>query len=292
MSIATVVTRGYGSFGTVNLVVARGYSLGAAIVTAALSGTILGATEAAIVAGGKTIILTLTNDTWVAAGASFDAVRQDILDGLDSAQAEFGGWNAQVRDLEAVTAVDRTSDTVVTITLSAAPLYDISAPETITATVPQSALATAPGDVTASPTFTISPVSNEERRATGGWPPDRPQNRRRTREDVERDESEALRRSRLEFGIVPLPAAQEAITQATAARERALEAKEPTQKLAAAVASMEAEQAYREAYLKVYGELVRDQLETMFRADLERTLDGQRFNLKRRAALLLLLANS
>lgn len=158
MSISPVVTRGYGSFGTVNLVVTRGYSAGAAIVSATLSGTILGSTEADIVAGGKTIILTLTNDTWVASGAAFNAIRQDILDGLDSSGAELTGWNALVRDAEVVTAVVRTSDTAVTVTLSAAPLYDITAQETITATVPSSALTTSLVDVTASPTFDISVV--------------------------------------------------------------------------------------------------------------------------------------
>jgi uncharacterized protein (DUF305 family) len=120
-----------------------------------------------VVAGGETIVLTLANDTWVAAGATFNAQRQAIIDGLDSAGAEATGWNAEVRDKEVVGAVVRTSDTVVTITLTAAAAYDITADETITATVPAAALVTSAIDVTASPTFTVTfvPVA---RSAPGG----------------------------------------------------------------------------------------------------------------------------
>lgn len=50
--------------------------------------------------------------------------------------------------------VVRTSDTVVTITLDAQAVYDITAPETITVTVPASALASV-GDLTATPTLEI-----------------------------------------------------------------------------------------------------------------------------------------
>ena len=126
-----------------------------AIVTGTITPT---ATEADIVTGGKTIIITLTNDTWVTAGASFDAQRQNIINGLDSAQAEATGWNAKVRDLEVVTAVVRTSDTVVTITLTASATYNITATETITVTVPATALIGAIA-LTATPTFTVTAVS-------------------------------------------------------------------------------------------------------------------------------------
>lgn len=107
--------------------------------------TVMGTTvpifsEAAVVAGGKTISITLSGDTWVAAGATFDAQRQAIIDGLTSAQAEATGWNAEVRDKMAVTTVVRTSNTVVTITLPATAAYEIEAPETITVTVPAAAV--------------------------------------------------------------------------------------------------------------------------------------------------------
>ena len=128
--------------------------------SAAITGTATaGITEADVVAGAKTIIITLTGDTWIAAGAgSFDLVRMDILQGLDSAQSEATGWNLQVRDIELVTAVVRTSDTVVTITLSASVLYDITATETITVTVPASALVTGPSAIIGTPTFTVTSV--------------------------------------------------------------------------------------------------------------------------------------
>lgn len=130
-------------------------------VTAAVTGTATASiTEADVVAGGKTIIITLTGDTWVASGATFDAQRQAIIDGLDSAQAEATGWNAEVRDNEVVAAVVRTSDTVVTITLSAAAAYDITAQETITATVPAAAL-TGGNAVVATPTFTVATAGGD-----------------------------------------------------------------------------------------------------------------------------------
>lgn len=127
--------------------------LGAA--TIALTGTIIGATEADIVAGGKTIILTLTGDNWVAAGATFDAQRQNIINGLDSAQAEAAGWDAVVKATAAVTDVVRTSATVVTITLEAFATYNITVQEVITATIPGTALLLG-GAIVAAPTFTIT----------------------------------------------------------------------------------------------------------------------------------------
>ena len=128
-------------------------------VTATVTGTITASvTEADIVAGGKTIIITLAGDTWIAAGAgSFDLQRDEILQGLDSAQSEALGWNLQVRDLEPVTSVARTSDTVVTITLAGSALYNITAQETITVTVPGTAVNGGVA-ITATPTFTVSVV--------------------------------------------------------------------------------------------------------------------------------------
>jgi hypothetical protein len=128
---------------------------GAGAASIALTGTITTAVESDIVTGGKTIILTITGDTWVTAGATFDAQRQNIINGLDSAQSEAGGWDAVVKATMAVTAVVRTSDTVVTITLPAFATYAITANETITATVPSTAL-TGATQIVASPTFTIT----------------------------------------------------------------------------------------------------------------------------------------
>lgn len=110
---------------------------------ATITGTTLGATESQVVAAvARTIIITLTGDTWVATGATFDAQRQNIIDGLDSAQVETLGWNAEVRDKMTVGRVARTSSTVVTITLHSSETsgYKVVADEVITVTIPATAL--------------------------------------------------------------------------------------------------------------------------------------------------------
>lgn len=130
------------------------HPLGAASI--ALTGTAPGSTEADIVSGGKTIILTLSGGVqWVAAGGTFDAQRQNIINGIDSAQAEATGWDAVVKATQGVAGVVRTSATIVTITLDAFATYNITATETITATIPSTALSPASA-IVASPTFTIS----------------------------------------------------------------------------------------------------------------------------------------
>jgi hypothetical protein len=113
--------------------------------------------EAQVFAGGKTIIINLSEDTWVAAGATFDAQRQAIINGLDSDQSYATGWNAEVRDNMAVTAVVRTSDTIVTITLPVSAVYAIDGGETVTVTVPASAL-TGGVSAIATPTIGITPT--------------------------------------------------------------------------------------------------------------------------------------
>lgn len=130
------------------------------VPSVAVAGTVVSATEADVVAGNKTLRLTLTDDTFVAAGATFNAQRQALIDGLDSAQGEEAGWNAEVRDKEVVTAVVRTSDTVVTVTLTSSPDYNITADETITVTIPAAALVTSVGDLTGAPTFDVTFVAD------------------------------------------------------------------------------------------------------------------------------------
>ncbi len=122
----------------------------------ALTGTVTDDAEVDIRAGSSTILLTLTDDTWVAAGGAFDAERQNIINGLVSAQAEANGWNNVVQGGLQVTDVVRTSNTVVTITLPAFAGYDIAAQETITATVPASALAQSSIAVVGNPTFDVT----------------------------------------------------------------------------------------------------------------------------------------
>ena len=108
--------------------------------TASVSGTVVsGLTETQVVSGGETLIIILTNDTWLAAGTGpvgTIANTQAIIDGITAAESEATGWNAEVRDKEVVGSVVRDSDTQITITWSPAPAYDITANETITVTVP------------------------------------------------------------------------------------------------------------------------------------------------------------
>ncbi len=138
--------------------------------TLALTGTVTTAYESDIVTGGKTIILTLTGASWISA-ALFNAQRQNIINGIDSAQSEAAGWDATVKATQGVVGVVRTSDTVVTITLDAQASYSITANETITATIPASAISGGVGSV-ASPTFTITegaaPAGNRRRRVLMG----------------------------------------------------------------------------------------------------------------------------
>lgn len=113
-------------------------------------------TEAQVQAGGETIVITIVNDTWPAAGAAFNAQRQNILNGISSAQSEITGWNNEVRDKEVVGSVVRTSSTVVTITLTAASAYNVAQNETITVVVPDEALVTTTSAVTATPTIGVT----------------------------------------------------------------------------------------------------------------------------------------
>ena len=78
-----------------------------------------------------------------------------MINGIDSAQAEAAGWDAVVKTGLTFNEVTRTSATVVTITLPAFGTYDVAADETITVTVPATAVASA-GAITAIPTFNIN----------------------------------------------------------------------------------------------------------------------------------------
>jgi len=123
---------------------------------AVASGTITpSATEAEIVGGAKSLIITLTNETWDATIGADNSKTTDLIDGIDSAQAEATGWDAVVKANMDFNDVVRTSDTVVTITLPAFGSYNITATEIITVTVPATAVV---GDsaIVANPTFAIT----------------------------------------------------------------------------------------------------------------------------------------
>lgn len=132
-------------------------------LSSTISGTITpSATESDIVTGGKTLIITIVGDTWIAAGAaSFDLQRDEIIAGVTSAQGETLGWNLVPKALQSLGGVVRTSDTVVTITWDAFATYNITATETITVTVPATALVGGVG-VVATPTFSVTPVGSSK----------------------------------------------------------------------------------------------------------------------------------
>jgi len=119
----------------------------------ALTGTITAATvESDIITGGKTIILTLTNDTWVATVGADNAITTALIAGVDSAQSEATGWDVEVKGNMVFGDVTRDSDTQVTILLGAEAAYDITASETITVTIPVEA-------VTSGTTYACSPTA-------------------------------------------------------------------------------------------------------------------------------------
>ncbi len=124
--------------------------------TAVVSGAFIGGgAETLVVAGAQQTVITLTGDTWNAAGSAFDDEILALLAEITSAQSETLGWNNEVRDEEVVGAVTRTSDTVVTIIWSAAPLYDITISESITVTIPASILVSSALAIIATPKLTI-----------------------------------------------------------------------------------------------------------------------------------------
>ena len=103
------------------------------------------ATEAEIVTGGETIIATLDADTvknriWDTTIGNDNALTTSILAGLDSAQSETNGWDAEVKANLSYTDLTRTSPTVLTLTLPVAASYNIAADETITWTFPDEAI--------------------------------------------------------------------------------------------------------------------------------------------------------
>ncbi len=128
------------------------YSGLTAVTGTAVAGGVL---ESEIVTGGETIILTTTGDTWVATAGDDNAITDAIIAGIDSAQSEGAGWDAEVKGNMVFGDVARTSDTVITVTLAVEAAYVITANETITVTVPATAYTTAV-EVVATPTFDVT----------------------------------------------------------------------------------------------------------------------------------------
>lgn len=130
---------------------------GVAAVTGALTGTAAPTiTETDIVDGGKTVIVTLTGDTFVTGSTSEDG----IAGGSDSDKTGANKWDALVK-----TALDNTDvvlsggNTVATITLPAFGTYDTDETETITWTIPAASLTTSTSDIIVTPTFNVTAVA-------------------------------------------------------------------------------------------------------------------------------------
>ena len=125
-------------------------------VSAALTGTATDTIdEAAIVAGGKTIIITLSGDTFVTGTSSEDG----IASGSDSDKTGANKWDALIKtDLDntnvALSQTTVPNDTA-TITLPAYATYDTDETETITWTIPAASLTTSTSDIISIPAFTI-----------------------------------------------------------------------------------------------------------------------------------------
>lgn len=126
------------------------------VATASVAATV--STEAGVRAGGGVITLTLSFDTFVAAGATFNAQRQAIINGLSGSLATNTAWNALVTAALAVTDVTRVSSSQVTVTLPAVAMYalPVGIAETVTATIPAAALTGAVSLVAGS--FRIAPT--------------------------------------------------------------------------------------------------------------------------------------
>jgi len=134
--------------------------------TAALTGTCItdGVLESEIVTGNETIIITLTDDTWAAAGTGpigSTADTQALIDGIDGDVAGGTGWDAEVKaNLVPADDVVRDSPTQCTITTNAAAGYAISSDETVTVTIPAVVLVTSADPVEATPVITITNESD------------------------------------------------------------------------------------------------------------------------------------
>ncbi len=132
--------------------------LAAGVALLTVTGSVLpSVTEQDIRNGAKTIVLTLSSETWVATVGADNAITQALIDGLVSDAGEVRGWNNIVRDGLNAANVTRVSGTIVIVTLPIFSDYDISSEEEITATAPAVAL-TGGAALIGAPSFAISIV--------------------------------------------------------------------------------------------------------------------------------------
>ena len=118
-------------------------------------------TEADIVTGGKTIILTLAGDTFVTGTTSEDA----IAGGSNSDQASSGtNWNAIVKNAldntDVVISTTTVTNDTATITLPSFGTYDTPVTEIITWEIVAASLTISTSDIIATPTHTVTAVGS------------------------------------------------------------------------------------------------------------------------------------
>ena len=106
-----------------------------AFITGTIAPTASHVTEADIRAGGKTITITLVNDTW-ATDIATDRLKRDALfnefTATDDPTAPLAGWNAEVINaLKASATITRVSPTKITIIMPKVPDYNIDKEQTI-----------------------------------------------------------------------------------------------------------------------------------------------------------------
>jgi hypothetical protein len=134
--------------------------------TAALTGTLTtdSPTEADIRTGGKTLIITLTDDEWTADVGDDHGDTEALIAGIDGDVVAGTGWDAEVKANMVFGDVTREVDDVtVTIELQAEAGYDIAATETITVTIPAAALVGGE-EVEADTTFEITSIDAPTKR--------------------------------------------------------------------------------------------------------------------------------
>ncbi|MCK4920795.1 MAG: hypothetical protein KAS71_07105, partial [Bacteroidales bacterium] len=105
-------------------------------LTATLTGSILGVNESAVRAGGETLVLTLTNDTWATAMGTNDIVTADLLAGITGDQS----WSLLPIDFNDVVLTDANTVTI-TIPAEKALDYFIDANETVSISIPANSTA-------------------------------------------------------------------------------------------------------------------------------------------------------
>lgn len=124
-----------------------------------LSGTAIGSniSESDIKLGGKTLIITLTNASWVdnITSDTDTTIKEALFDGF-KADVEPAQWALVVDRLKAG-SITKTSASVITITMPAVATYDLTASkQTITVTIPKEAVIGSSFDITASNSLVIN----------------------------------------------------------------------------------------------------------------------------------------